>query len=308
MAVSVTRPASPPGPDISSGQDSSALAQPGTGLRQTLIRAAAHILPETTARILARRYLRASSAFLDDLEQRNDRFDVIQIDPNLALLRHPPDSRATGPLRRVLIVPGHDGHYRQFLRLTRALTRAGTQVDIVVPPGHLQADASLCSLADFVTSLRRISETQPAYDGHIGHCVSSNATIFALAEGMTCPRIVLFSTPVDLPQLVRLGGRQYGIDGACLDRFVANVSALGDPYPLDKAWHDIAATRTESLLMLHTQQDWAAPVADTEALARTWPGARRVVFEQGEHNSILSMRAAIAEATAFLTDSGDVGD
>ena len=156
------------------------------GLKRSALLAAARLFPAYTAQRLAHRYLCSSHGFLDELEHRRNPFDVLHLGPDLAILRHP---RAVAHSRRILIVPGHDGHYRQFTRLLRSLTKANLAVDMLVMPGHVHSDQTKCSIKDMVGAIQRAVADQGPYDGLVAHCVSANAALFALQDGMTCPRM-----------------------------------------------------------------------------------------------------------------------
>lgn len=269
------------------------------GLRRTAMLSATKLVPALAADRLARRYLTAEQAVIDDLAKRRHRFEVLDLGQDTALLRATFPAAAPGA-PRVLIVPGHDGHFRQFTRVARALQKRGAALDMLILPGHGYAARRLCSLHDMVESLRRAVECEGPYHGIVAHCVAAHATLRALDEGVTCDRVALVSVPLDLPALVRLGGRQYGLSGRCLDLFVARVNALGAPYAIDRDWRPIAEARREALLIVQARNDYAAPVENVRPLAQAWPGARMVEFDHGGHNGILNVTSAINEIAGFM--------
>lgn len=266
-------------------------------LKRLALVVAAAVAPSRTADVLAKRYLSSTHGFIDELSAKGrHRFEILPIDDDMAIMRH---SHRPGA-RRVLVVPGHDGHYRQFTRLLRALDQAGLSVDVTVLPGHMHHAQTVCSMRDITEAIHRSCAAHGPYDGIVGHCVSSNAALFALDGGLRCDRVVLVSTPLDLVRLVRNGGEQYGLSGRCLDLFVDRVSELGAPFHLSLPWHPIAAKRTEHLLAVHAQDDWAAPVSDVEKLRNLSPNTEVAVFPHGGHNSILSVKAAVNRIADFL--------
>ncbi|MBN9889249.1 alpha/beta hydrolase [Salipiger abyssi] len=296
------------------GFDLDTRAPDRSGLR-TLLKSARHnalllasrVAPAVTASLLARRYLK-SATFVGPVQRRTRRgVSFFQAAPDVAVIRHQPQGVRRG---RVLLVHGHDGNVRQFARLARALRNAGAEVDALILPGHLDPAREICSVATVTRAIRHCAETLGPYDGMLGHCVSANGLLFALDEGITSPRVVFVSTPIELHKLIRLAGTQYGIANGCLDRFVQAVSRLGVPYPVDLPWQPLAARRGEKLLAVHARHDYAAPVKDLDALGRIWPDAHVEVFEQGDHNSILHMNAPIKAITEFLSAdfSEPVGD
>ncbi|APZ53573.1 alpha/beta hydrolase [Salipiger abyssi] len=275
--------------------------------RHNVLLLASRVAPAITAALLARRYLKSSN-FVGPVQRRTRRgVSFLQAAPDVAVIRHQPQGVRRG---RVLLVHGHDGSVRQFARLARTLRNAGAEVDALILPGHLDPVRRMCSMATVTRAIRHCAETLGPYDGMLGHCVSANGLLFALDEGITSPRVVFVSTPIELHKLIRLGGTQYGIANGCLDRFVQAVSRLGAPYPVDLPWQPLAARRGEKLLAVHARHDYAAPVKDLDALGRIWPDAQVDIFEQGDHNSILNMNAPITAITEFLSAgfSGPDGD
>ncbi|WP_323771669.1 hypothetical protein [Antarctobacter sp.] len=276
--------------------------QPGfrAALRRTVLLSATALAPRLTADQLARRYLTSDQSVIDTLSGLSRRFEVLDLGEDTALLRSRfAISRPGGP--RVLIAPGHDGHIRQFTRVVRALQKRGAAVDILIFPGHGHAARRICSLRHMVDSICRAARSEGPYDGIVAHCVAANAMFHALERGVACQKLALISVPLDLPGLIRLGGRQYGLSGRCLDRFVARVDALGAPCAIDKPWRPVAQDRKEDLLIVQALNDYAAPVEKVRPLAETWPRARLDVFENGGHNGILNVTSAIDRIAGFMT-------
>jgi hypothetical protein len=278
---------------------------PGTGqrlslcLRRGVLLTAANVTPTLAANRLALRYLSPQQAVLDRLATLAHPFEVCPLGQETTLLRLPAgDPLSTAP--RVLIAPGHDGNPRHFARLVRALHKRGAAVDLLILPGHAHARRSLCSLRHIVEALCIAGRHAGSYDALLAHCVSTNATMYALRHGLQCARIAMVSAPFDLPELVRSGGRQYGLTGRCLDRFTARVDHLGGSYRLDTPWQQIATTRRESLLIAHARNDWAAPIEHIRPLATFWPNAELAEFETGGHNGVLNVTSAIRRLALFL--------
>ncbi|MCJ7871134.1 alpha/beta hydrolase [Phaeobacter sp. J2-8] len=273
-----------------------------TRLRRHALDVMTKLSPRGTARMLARRHLTPSACFLADLDRYSPE-DITQITVDgVTRLNFPALAKDNSPSgKRILIVPGLDGHFRQFLRLIRRLQTAGVTVDLLVLPGHLGPQRDMCSMRDIAESIHSVTRSHGPYDGVIAHCVGCNGTLFALKHCDLSPKLAFVSTPVNLANLVRQGGRQYGLDGRCLDTFVAEVSRLGAPYAIETPWDHMTANRSEDLLVVHARQDWAVPFDDVTDIGDTWPGAKVQIYEHGEHNSILNVRSAITEITSFMT-------
>lgn len=269
--------------------------------RRLLLGAASVLLPDRTARTLARRHLSTAHGFLDELARTKPRFDIIPIDDRAAILR-PITTAARSGRPRILVVPGHDGHFRQFTRLLGALHHAGCAPDLLALPGHTRAGEDLCTIPEIVTAIEHAFATMGPYDGIVAHCISGNAALFALDKGLHCPRLALISVPLDLRRLAVLGGTQYGLSGAMLERFVMQIDRLFAPYSIDHPWRPIAVERLEPILAVHACTDYAAPIDDVRRFVDLAQDARIVEFEQGDHNGILNVKAAVREVSAFFAN------
>ena len=271
----------------------------GHSLRRRCLSAAARLCPAATARLLARRYLTPSGSFIAGAET-DPGFAIVPVGRQV-LLRFDGVARPA-PARRLLIVPGHNGHVRQFGRLLRRLRETGASVDLLVLPGHLGPKPRLCSFGAIVGAVREVGAHDGPYDAVIAHCVGCNASLLAMEEVPLAKKLVFLSAPLTLPNLVRFAGRQYGLRRRCLARFVAQVSRLGAPYPIDIPWQPLAARRSEPLLVIHARNDYAVPVSDVAGIGATWPGARLALLDTGDHNTILGQRGAIDRILAFLQE------
>ena len=294
------RPTELPSFDLLPAQAAAPQSRLRARLRRKVVLTAANLTPTLAANRLARRYLTSGQAILDEMHGKAYPCTILPLGQDAALLRYV-GAPNTAAAPRVLIVPGHDGHPRQFARLVQALITRGAAVDTLVLPGHGHRDSPPCTLRHMVTAIRRAHLAQGPYDSLLAHCVTANATLYALRDGITVSRIVFASTPVDLPALVRYGGQQYGLSGSCLDHFTTHVDRLGAPYALDTPWHLIAPTRPEPLLIVHASDDWAAPIHNLAPLATLWPKAQIAAFNHGGHNSLFNVTSAIERMAAFLT-------
>lgn len=272
-------------------------------LRRPVLHASAKVLPRLTARQLARRYLSSVVSLSIDKMTSREGVSFHPLGQRAGILRFAPTAPAQSGPRRILLVHGHDGHVRQFLRLIRQLRADGIAVDALILPGHLTPERTVCGVADIVGAIADAHREHGPYDGAIGHCISANAILFALGDGLlTCPRLAFVSMSVDMPFIVRQGGEFYGLTDPCARHFVESVSDLCVPYPLTKPWEPIARTRTEPLLVVHARRDTAAPVENAEALAAIWPGARLMVSDTGDHNGILNVTPAITAIADFMRE------
>jgi len=134
------------------------------------------IAPRIMAQVLARRYLTSTANLVDSLGKIKQEFSVIELDDDSSVVRFK-NLRRDAAVSRVLFVPGHDGHFRQFARLVKQLTTNDVDVDVLVLPGHVHPERTVCSVKSIVISIRTAFESLGGYDCVVAHCVSSNSVI-----------------------------------------------------------------------------------------------------------------------------------
>lgn len=268
--------------------------------RRSCLHVGAALAPRYMGSMLARRYL-ASSAYLD-LGKLGQDVSVLPVSDTLRILRFGAQSTGSEPKKRVLVIHGHDGHFRQFLRLLKILRMSGAEVDMLILPGHLVPEQTVCGTGDIVLAILAAGEVYGPYDAALGHCISANSLLFALERGFSTPRAVFVSAPIELHKLVAQGADLYGLKGLCRSVFIESVSQLFAPYPLELDWRPLAQARPENCLILHAKHDTAAPVEDVEILAKVLPHAQLRIFSQPDHNSILNSKSAMQVAAEFMLE------
>ncbi|MBE9637791.1 alpha/beta hydrolase [Salipiger mangrovisoli] len=265
-------------------------------MRRRLLHLAAALLPGPTGRLVAWRYLSPAS-HLDPAHAARTGAQLLPLGADMAVLRYPARQPAAP---RVLLVPGHDGHVRQFARLVRELRLQGAAVDLLILPGHLSRRRKRCGLAEIVPAIQDCGTTHGPYDAVAAHCVSASGLLFALAEGFDCPRLAFISTPIDLGKLLRLGATQFGLSGRCRAAFEAQVIRQCAPYGPEAPWRRVAAARRGETLVLHARHDVAAPLEDARAFAEAVPGGRFEVVDEADHNGLLHVVPAARRLARFL--------
>lgn len=269
--------------------------------RRTALAAAARLVPWVTAAALARRFLTPKGHFTAGCDRPGGpAFDTLRRGRQTLLRFSPKPGRASG--QRILIVAGLDGQLRQYQRLIGHLRDTGAVVDLLALPGHMDEAPGLCGFGAVVEAIGEVASETPPYDALIAHCLGCNGTLLALDQVLPARRLVFVSFPLDLANLVRVSGRQYGLRDRCLSHFVSRVSALGAPVPLDAPWRPIAARSPAPLLVVHARHDHAVPLSQVAGIGAAWPGAQLAVMDHGDHASVLSQHATINRISDFLQE------
>jgi len=129
----------------------------------------------------------------------------------------------------------------------------------------------------------------------------SSPTPSALAEGLGAHRAVLIAPPADLPRYAREYARAVGLSARSTFDLLARLDvALGGREAFDLL--RLAPSQTARMLVLHDPADREVPLADAQALARAWPGARLEMLEGAGHTRALRHPEVISRAVGFVTD------
>ena len=219
-----------------------------------------------------------------------------------------PGERPEGPGERPVayLVHGWGGWGGQLDALVAPLVEAGHRVVAFDALGHGGSDpgpsgpgrSNILELADSLTAV--VAAHGPA-TAVVAHSLGATATAYAMRGGLAVGRAVFVSPMADpLPYTRAFAGR-LGFGERIRTRMVARIerrvgmplSAFGVP--------DLARTMaTPPLLLVHDRQDAETGWADSDAIARAWPGARLVTTTGLGHRRILRDPAVVAEAAGFL--------
>jgi pimeloyl-ACP methyl ester carboxylesterase len=213
-----------------------------------------------------------------------------------------------GPGERpvVYLVHGWGGWGGQLDAFVAPLAEAGHRVVAFDALGHGGSDSgpsgaghtNILELADSLTAV--VAAHGPAA-AVVAHSLGATATAHAMRQGLGVGRAVFVAPMADpLPYTRTFAGR-LGFGERIRTRMVARIerrvglplSAFGVP--------DLARTMaTPPLLLIHDRQDAETGWADSDAIARAWPGARLVTTTGLGHRRILGDPAVVAEVAGFV--------
>jgi len=213
-----------------------------------------------------------------------------------------------GPGERpvVYLVHGWGGWGGQLDAFVAPLAEGGHRVVAFDALGHGGSDSgpsgarrsNILELADSLTAV--VAAHGPAA-AVVAHSLGATATAHAMRGGLAVGRAVFVSPMADPLPYTRTFAARLGFGERIRSRMVARIerrvgmplSAFGVP--------DLARTvATPPLLLVHDRQDAETGWADSDAIARAWPGARLVTTTGLGHRRILRDPAVIAEAAGFL--------
>ncbi|KRE86812.1 hydrolase [Rhodanobacter sp. Soil772] len=199
-----------------------------------------------------------------------------------------------------LLAHGWSSFGLRFLPWVAQLRAQGFAVVTFDQPGHGHSTGKLCTLPEFITTIRAIGERYGNAALAIGHSLGGAAVTFAQDESWHADRLILVAPAADMKaaagrffRFVRLGGylrepfyawlhRRTGvhIDELRVER---KLPMLGQP-----------------ALIVHDLDDADVPWAEGERYAQYWPGARLYTTQGLGHRRVLDAPEVIEAALAFV--------
>lgn len=201
----------------------------------------------------------------------------------------------------VLLIHGWNGRGTQLGAFVEPLLRAGFRVVAFDAPGHGRSPGGSTNLFEYADAIRILAQTSAPVAGAIAHSFGVPATVRALQQELSLPRLVAVSAPASAEFLLHRFAHLLDIP----DNVIAAMRArIERSFGLDI----FARLSTEAMLaglslpglIIHDRGDRDVPVAHAERLHRAWPGTQQLITEGLGHRRILRDAAVIAAAVGFL--------
>jgi pimeloyl-ACP methyl ester carboxylesterase len=204
-----------------------------------------------------------------------------------------------GPV--VLLVHGWGSRGARLGSFVAPLTAAGFSVVTFDAPGHGASAGRLSSLPQFIAAIREIADRLGPVEAVVAHSMGGAATTLAAARGFSLRRAVFVAPAADPAGYSERFASLLGLPPAVLSRMKQGLERR-----FGMTWKDFdvlaAASRLQaSLLVFHDRDDRDVALADGEAIAAAWPGARLVTTTGLGHRRIVHDPEVVSEAVAFLT-------
>ncbi|KRA35836.1 hydrolase [Rhodanobacter sp. Root627] len=199
-----------------------------------------------------------------------------------------------------LLVHGWSSFGLRFLPWVAALRAMGFAVITFDQPGHGHSSGTLCTLPDFIATIRAIGAHYGNAALAIGHSLGGTALTLAQDETWRANRLILVAPAADMKAAT---WRFF--------RFVHLASYLRQPFYewlRRRTGVHIDELRVEqrlpalgqSALIVHDLDDGDVPWAEGERYARHWPGARLLTTQGLGHRRVLDAPEVIDAALAFV--------
>jgi pimeloyl-ACP methyl ester carboxylesterase len=201
----------------------------------------------------------------------------------------------------VLLLHGWEGQAADLAAFAPPLLAAGFQVLAMDLPAHGDSEGRQTNIPHSARALRAVGDALGPLQAVIAHSVGSAVLAEALHAGLQAERAVLIAAPAHYASYARQVGMLAGLDAAGIARL---LDLLREPLGVDI--HEVslprrAATLAQPALFLHSPDDRVVAMADSEASAAAWPGARHLRLDGLGHRRILQEPAVIAQALQFIS-------
>lgn len=215
---------------------------------------------------------------------------------------HHQDAAAGRP--RVLLVHGWAGSAQQMRPLAERLWNAGYEPLALDMPAHGHSQGWQTHMPQFVQALHAAAQRYGPLHGVVAHSLGAVAAGHAVATGLPAAKLVLIACSAPPRQVLAWFGATFGLGPAGLAHLQARLEGLGGVRleAFEPTW--LGARLKLPLLLVHDEQDKAAPLAHAQALQRALPAGRLLLTQGLGHRRVLA-DAGVAAAVIGHLGLGD---
>lgn len=208
--------------------------------------------------------------------------------------------RRTGQGPRVLLLHGWEGQASDLAAFAPPLLEAGFEVIAMDLPAHGASAGRQTSIPESARALHAVGEVLGPLHAVIAHSVGSAVLGEALHRGLQVARNVMIGAPAHYAAYARQVAAFAGLNA---DGTAQMLALLRERLGIDL--HEVslparAPNFTQPALFIHSADDRIVAIADSEASAAAWPGARHLRVEGLGHRRILGDARVVAAAVEFV--------
>lgn len=204
-----------------------------------------------------------------------------------------------GPSSRpqVLLVHGWAGSAQQMRPLADQLWAQGFSPILLDMPAHGHSQGWQTHMPQFVQALHAAAQRFGPVHGIVAHSLGAVAASHAVARGLPTTRLVLIACSAPQRQVLGWFAQCFGIAGQSMAQMQERLERLGGTAleTFEPAW--LGPRLPQATLLVHDEQDRAAPFANAQAIAAALPDARLLTVQGLGHRRILN-DAGVAQAVA----------
>lgn len=200
----------------------------------------------------------------------------------------------------VLLVHGWSSFGLRFLPWVAHLRSLGFAVVSFDQPGHGNSSGRLCTLPDFIASIRAIGQAFGPADLAIGHSLGGAALALAQDEAWSARRLILIAPAADMEAAASRFLRFVRLGQHLRSRFLAWHERRTGVAVADLQVHRRLPALGQEGLVVHDLDDADVPWEEGERYARYWAGARLLTTQGLGHHKVLDAPEVIEASLAYL--------
>ena len=206
-----------------------------------------------------------------------------------------------------LLVHGWSSFGLRYLPWITKLRDMGFAVVTFDQPGHGASSGNLCTLPDFIATIRAIGQRFGNAALAIGHSMGGAAVALAQDEHWYAQRLVLIAPAADIEAAAGRFIRFVRLGEHLRDRFIAWCEQRTGVCIRELQVHRHVPSLGQPGLIVHDLDDREVPWEEGERYARYWPGSRLLTTQGLGHHRVLDAPEVI-EATLAFVRGESVGD
>ncbi|MBB4841667.1 pimeloyl-ACP methyl ester carboxylesterase [Paucibacter oligotrophus] len=211
--------------------------------------------------------------------------------------RHREHEAAAASRPRVLLVHGWAGSAQQMRPLAERLWAQGFAPILLDMPAHGHSQGWQTHMPQFVQALHAAAQRFGPLHGIVAHSLGAVAVSHAVARGLPTARLALIACSAPPRQVLGWFAQSFGLGRKSMTQIQQRLERLGATTleTFEPAW--LGPRLPQATLLVHDEQDRAAPFAHAQAFAAALPDARLLAVQGLGHRRILG-DAAVAQAVA----------
>jgi pimeloyl-ACP methyl ester carboxylesterase len=199
-----------------------------------------------------------------------------------------------------LLAHGWSSFGLRFLPWIAKLRALGYAVVSFDQPGHGESSGRLCTLPDFIDTIRAVGSHFGNAAMAMGHSMGGAAVTLAQSEQWHAKELVVIAPAADIEAAAHRFFRFVRLGDHLRKPFLSWCEKRTGVAPGDLAAHLTLPYLGQRGLIIHDLDDREVPWEEGERYARYWPGARLLTTQGLGHHRVLDAPEVIDATLAFL--------
>ena len=199
-----------------------------------------------------------------------------------------------------LLAHGWSSFGLRFLPWVAQLRAQGLAVVTFDQPGHGRSTGKLCTLPEFIATIRAIGARYGNAALAVGHSLGGAAVTLAQDESWHADRLILVAPAADMKAAARRFFRFVHLAGYLREPFYAWLHRRTGVHIDELRVERKLPMLGQPALIVHDLDDADVPWGEGERYAQHWPGARLYTTEGLGHRRVLDAPEVIEAALAFV--------